>query len=424
MIIMKKTIAIVLVTVFAALMLCGCAMDATGKSDNGMAYNRSELGIASSSPSAAPMPSAVYEYDVVKALSGEGGYGGYDSNMGTGAVTDAFTAQQTSSAGGGDGYSEKIIYNAYANIETIEFDETINNVYELMDFNGAFIESSSIGGRNYAQSYYGWQTYRSARFTLRVPVYRFAAIIDSLSILGNVTSKSSDAENITSQFYDMESRLSSYRTQEERLLAMLAKADTVTDMIEIESRLAEVRYSIESMTTTLRNWQHQVDYSTLHLFIQEVEKLTEYTPIQRSYWQQVSDGFRGTMRSIGEFFKELFKWVVVNIPVLIILAVIIIAAVIVIKRLLKRSRSRMRGTPSIHWPVTPAAAPAAAPALNVQAQYETQAQYGERESAQATGMHAAGMQDMGVQNAVTQGAGVQDTGVQGTGMQDRGEGGE
>jgi hypothetical protein len=45
--------------------------------------------------------------------------------------------------------------------------------------------------------------------------------------------------------------LKTYRVEEERLLSMLEKADTVADMITIESTLSNVRYEIESRSRSL-----------------------------------------------------------------------------------------------------------------------------------------------------------------------------
>ncbi len=47
------------------------------------------------------------------------------------------------------------------------------------------------------------------------------------------------------------------------------------DLITIESRLADVRYEIEAITTTLRNWQNEIDYSTVSLTINDVEEIKE-----------------------------------------------------------------------------------------------------------------------------------------------------
>ena len=328
---MKKIIVILLTAIVAVSVLAACSgSNSSSYSDSGAA--------PSSSPAA--MRTESFEMQVAKEYDNEGGEmapmaapipGGADGDQ-----IDSSEMQQTNTSGG---LAEKIIYTANADIETVNFDETLESVYDLIGFNGAFIESSYIGGRNYSQSYYGFQTYRSANFTLRVPKDRFDTVTGNLEVLGNVTSLSTNAENITAQFLDTESRLSSYRIQEERLLAMLEKAETVTDMITIESRLAEVRYSIESFTSTLKNWQNQVDYSTLTLYIREVEKLSEIVPIQQTYWQQIGSGLQSTTTGIGEFFTNLFKWFIVNLPVLIILAIIIVAIVIIVRRRIKKHRS-------------------------------------------------------------------------------------
>jgi len=240
-----------------------------------------------------------------------------------------------------DGLSEKIIYTVSAFIETIDFDESVERVYALITYNRAFIETANIEGRNHAQRHYGWQTYRTASFTIRVPRDRLNDMTANLETIGNVTTHSSDAQNITAQFTDSQSRLTAMRVQEERLLDMLSKADNVTDMIALEERLAEVRYQIEALTSTLRNWQNRVDYSTLSLYIYEVEVFTEMTPPPvLTYWQQIGDGLDRNVRAVGRFFMNLFKWLIINLPVLVILAVIAIIITLIVRRQIKKSKKR------------------------------------------------------------------------------------
>ena len=351
---MKRKVAVLLVVVLSAALLGSCSsgggndtgavmsnqMSGGGSGSSfsvGRDYDYNEVGevyaeIApmAPAPSMAPMPEPKPEmaYD--------------DADMGYASMQVAAggVVPVTAPAVEG-GLAEKIIYSVYADIETVDFDKTIEMVYDLLNFNGAFIESSYIGGRNYAQSYHGWQTYRNANFSLRVPKDRLNAVTASLDTLGNVTSLRSDAENITSQFFDTQSRLNSYKTQEERLLDMLGKADNVTDMIVIEQRLAEVRYDIESLTTTLNNWQTRVDYSTVTLYISEVETFTEITPVQqRTYWQQIGDGLQSRTLGVGRFFTSLFKWVVVNLPVIIVLAVIVVVILIIVRKKMRRLNKR------------------------------------------------------------------------------------
>ena len=235
-------------------------------------------------------------------------------------------------------YSSKIIYSAVADVETIVFDEAIEMVYELLSTNNGFIESSFISGKDYTQSYYGYQTYRRAEFELRIPRDRFFQITNNLSELGNVTSLRTSADNITMQFFDSESRLSSLRVQEERLLTMLERADTVTEMLDIETSLMQVRYSIESLTSTLQNWQSQVDYSTLTIYLREVQTLTETKPPEvLGYWEEIRAGLAVTISGMGRFFSELFKWAAIYSPIIGIVLIVFIV-VIVATRSARRKR--------------------------------------------------------------------------------------
>ena len=246
----------------------------------------------------------------------------------------------------GSGFAERIIYTASAEIETIDFDSTIEGVHDMLRLNGGFIESSFVSGRNQWQRQFGHPAWRTANFTLRVPQARLSAMTDGLENLGNVLSLRNEAINITAQFVDTESRLTALRIQEERLLDMLRLADNVADMIIIEQSLSEVRMTIESMTATLRNWENQINFSTLTLFIFEVEEYTEFVPIVRTYWQQIGDGLAWTLRDIGRFFTNLLSWFIINLPVLIILAAITFAVQLLIRKKIKKIRAKHNKPPA------------------------------------------------------------------------------
>jgi len=346
---LKKYLAAVICIVLSAAFLTACASPGSFNTSSEvarMAGGGDSMDYAISAappPQAAPMPEAVMANDMMHYDEAESMYS-YTARE-EAAMIDAIglemdsTAIQTSEPVA-DNFAEKIIYSVYADLETRNFDETIENVRVLMDRYHAFIESSSISGVNYASRHYGWDEFRYAYFSLRVPKENLNAMTSSLGTLGNVVHESSNAMNITSQFYDTQSRLNSLIVQESRLLEMLASAEDVPDLIMIEERLSNVRYQVESLTTTLNNWQSQVDYSTLTISIREVEEFTEQVQIHRTYWEQMYDGFMATIRATGRFFMNLFMWIVVNAPVLIILAVVAIVALLTVKMKLRKNKQK------------------------------------------------------------------------------------
>lgn len=249
----------------------------------------------------------------------------YDSLAGTEKPTDM---------------GEKMIYTADVSVETTDFEASIKTVEDMLDFYGAFLESSNVSGKSYSDSYYGSQTYRRAYYVIRVPVSKFADMKESMGNVGSVLSSSMSSDNITAKFYDTQARRDAYGIEQDRLLAMLEKCETVGEMIEIESRLSEVRYQIEALESTLRNWQNQVDYSTVNLTIREVEEYTKKVETHRTYWQQIGDGLKNTLEGIGSFFKGLFKDLVIALPVLVIVAVVIAAVVVIIVKSGRRRKAQ------------------------------------------------------------------------------------
>ena len=313
---MKKTLSLLL-AVLLVFALCAC-----GSADS-----------ASSAPSAA--------YDMVStetaypAEAPEEDYGGF-------AVAGG-TQLETGSGAAPEGSPEKLIYSASATVETTEFDRTIEKLSALVEQYGGFVESSSINGSNYYTQSRGYSSERYASYVIRVPSGKFSALMGSLSTLGNVPYSHTYTENITAQYYDTDARLTAYQTQEARLLEMMEAAETVEDLIAIEEKLTELRYQIESLQSTLKNWDRQVAYSTLDLEVQEV---IEYTPESRmSYGQELALALTNGLRRTGEFFKDLLLAIVGALPVLVILAVVLAILIPVWKKHRKVRRAKKNPPP-------------------------------------------------------------------------------
>ena len=344
---MKRIFAILLAVLFTVILLSACGADhypAPPMSSSNMAPGDYDYYAGDSDAVFfGSMPESMGNYESI-----EGSEFGYDGSA----------AVALSVSGGGGGASEKIIYAARAEIETLEFDDTVSKVYEMLGANNAFIESSNVSGINHEERQHGIRSFRSANFTLRVPWDRLASMTESLDRLGNVVYIESNARNITAEFIDTESHLIALRAQEESLINMLRAADSVADMIYIQERLSDVRYGIESLTSMLRNWQNQVDYSTLTLSIREVLLFTETEIVieeeeELTYWQQIGDGFLNTAIGVGEFFAEFFRVLVISSPVLIVIGATVAIILIILKltvwsksskarRKLKKSRNENR----------------------------------------------------------------------------------
>jgi len=302
---MKRVLAIALVLLMACA-LCGCG---SAESEAADSADSAETGYAEAQTDVSSSSMNTTVGDSVKTADSDTS----GQNEPTDSELDA----------------DKIIYSCDAEVETQDFDSTCKAVYALIDSVGGFLQSSSVSG-----NYLGADNARSADFVIRIPREHFSEVTDSLSNLGNVPYCKVQAENITADYQDTESRLETYQTEETRLLAMLEQAETVEDMLAIEDRLADVRYNIENLTSTLQNWDSLVSYSTLTLNVQEVKTYTETQTI--SYWQSVKNALTRSIQGIGSFFKSFLRIFIAFLPILAIVGVLAAAVLLIVKHGKKR----------------------------------------------------------------------------------------
>lgn len=315
----RKRASLLAVLLLFAFLLSGCG---SAKSEEG----------AYSYDSAAPAeaPATMMEMEEAK---WDGDYGADGIAASGGAVSN--TASASGSTGGMQ--SEKIIYSAQAEVETIYYDQGIESVYAMVERYGGFVQSANISGSNYYRSSRGLKTLRSASFTLRIPSEHFAELTTSLSELGNVPYCNTFSENVTAQYYDVQSRMEAYKTQEARLMEMLAIAETVEDMLAIQQQLTEVQYEIDSLQSRLTNYDRQVSYSTVNLTLREVEEYTETPVVVLSYWEKMGNGFRRSLRNVGDFFSDSFLYLVSHLPEIVLWAAGIAIVVVLFRRFRRRS---------------------------------------------------------------------------------------
>lgn len=217
--------------------------------------------------------------------------------------------------------NRKLIRNVSMEIETEEFDPLMAQLENKVKALGGYIEQSST----YNGSSYSYSEMKNANLTIRIPAEKLDEFLSAIAERSNVTSKDENVTDVTLQYVDLESHKKVLLAEQERLLEMMDKAETIEDMIAIESRLSEVRYQIESQESQLRTYDNQIQYSTVYLNISEVKK---YTPVaERTFWEKISEGFVDSLLGVAEDLVDLLIWFITNLPYLVVwcgvLAVII-----------------------------------------------------------------------------------------------------
>lgn len=238
----------------------------------------------------------------------------------------------------------KLIKNVNLDVETEQFDTLLPSIEQRVAALGGYIEemSSYSRGNQYAKDYQGTKYLRYASITARVPRQNLEIFLEEIGEQTNVTSRSESVTDVTLQYVDLESHKKALLTEQDRLLELMEQAESVEDIIAIESRLSEVRYQIESMEAQLRTFDNKIDYSTVYLGVDEVER---YSPSESaSTGERIRRGFSESVEGVGSGIQDALIWFVINLPYLFVwiitIVIIIVIVRIFVKVLAKRAAKR------------------------------------------------------------------------------------
>jgi len=230
--------------------------------------------------------------------------------------------------------NDKIIRTFYLEVETQEFDSLITTINSEKDRLKGYIESSEISGKHYNYS----EENRYASIVVRIPRNKVDEFVLSVDDKANVVNSQESSEDVTLQYTDIESRKKALEIEQERLFDILEKADNLENIITLESRLSDIRYELQNYETQLRTYDNEVEYSTVNLSINEVERMSPTQEEKKTVGERIKYGFSDTIYSISEGLKNFLVWFVVNLPYLLIWAAIITGIIIIIKKVTKKRK--------------------------------------------------------------------------------------
>ncbi len=252
-----------------------------------------------------------------------------EEDIGTGS--EGNDGEQTSKA------NRKLIRTVSLSVETTEFENLLGKISQAVESDGGYIEQSDVSGNSIS---YSGVSRRYAYLTVRVPSHKLDGFLDQVSEQSNVINRSESVEDVTLQYTDVESRKKSLTIEQERLWELLEQADSVDSIIALESRLSEIRYQLEGYESQLRTYDNQVDYSTVHIDVQEVGVFTPTEP--DSVLTRIQKGFKRNLEGVGTGLVDLFVWFLSSLPSIVLLLVVLAVIWLIIKAVIRKTGGKRK----------------------------------------------------------------------------------
>jgi hypothetical protein len=198
------------------------------------------------------------------------------------------------------------------NLEADNFNDTESKIKQTVNNVNGYITNSTS------------QTNASGKkqgsITIRVASAKFDELIVELAKVGKVMNQNISGKDVTEEYMDAEARLKTQRELESRLLKLLAeKTARLTDIVDVEQKLASVRENIEKTEGRMRYLKDQAAYSTLTVSVYEPSILNTSTGGGFFYelGQSISKGLTGFTKVLS----GIIIFVIAFSPVLAIVLV-------------------------------------------------------------------------------------------------------
>lgn len=158
-----------------------------------------------------------------------------------------------------------------------------------------------------------------SNLVLKVPTKSFETAIQQLSAIGKRLQIHQESQDVTEQVVDVASRIESQRASLDRMRVLMTKANTIGDIVSVESELTQRESDLEALLAKQKNLALQTDLATLTLTLTQKGKPAPPAPKKDTGFVA---GLKGGWNAFTAVFSALATAVGAVLPFLILLAII------------------------------------------------------------------------------------------------------
>lgn len=240
---------------------------------------------------------------------------------------------------------EKLAYSANLKLETKQLESALEFIYKNIQEHKGIIQQEDQ--RNYEDTYYvreGYVQQRSSYILVRIPTDSYESFITKIRSSDNVlsvTGLNKSVENFTDVYSDLDIQLKNYKIQQDRLFYFLENAESIEDMLSIESKLSELQYKIESIENNMKSIDKDVEYSKIEINLTEVMKYTDVKENPNTFLERLSLYVSSSINTFIFTMEGILEFSIYAIPYIVIIGLICFTIIKVVKQ-----RKRKKDKPS------------------------------------------------------------------------------
>jgi Domain of unknown function (DUF4349) len=158
--------------------------------------------------------------------------------------------------------TQSIIYTASLTVRAASLTRAATEAAQLAKATGGYVsaENTALNRAHPAKS--------TVSLQLKIPVASYSAVLSQLSTrLGTRQAESQHAEDVTQTVADVTSRVDSAQAAIAQLRKLLARAGSVSSLLDVQNQINSEETSLEALQAQQRALAHQTTYGTVNLLL-------------------------------------------------------------------------------------------------------------------------------------------------------------
>ncbi len=223
------------------------------------------------------------------------------------SLTDADTA-----ASAGEAADRKILRDANLTMEVNSTTDTQHRVTSIAEANGGFVVTSEAKQRENTDPS---KRTLDIKLVVRVPAARFGAVLDEIRGLASTVREENIAgKDVTEEFIDLEARLKTMRALELQFLEIMKQARGVSDALEVQRQISDVRTDIEKLEGRKRFLENRASLSTITVNLEAPRQIAINAT---GFGQSLRDAVSESLDLASGMLLFLVRFVILMAPVAI-----------------------------------------------------------------------------------------------------------
>lgn len=208
-----------------------------------------------------------------------------------------------------------IIYTGSMQVRVEDVDRAAADTIGLITSAGGYVGGDQRSGEGAS---------REATLEVRVPAARFTGVVDQISGLGKQLRRDVKTEDVTLETVDLAARIATQRARVESGRKLLAKAKTLSELVELENEVAKRQADLAALEAKQRRLADLTTLSTITVSLVRTEPPPPPAPAkaETGFLAGLKSGWTGLLATVTVLLTVLgvlLPWLVTfGVPVLLV----------------------------------------------------------------------------------------------------------